>query len=207
MEKIDRSKGMQQICKTLEIRGFNFADFNALDVFARKGDWQTFVYANKVKTLELWEIDKQFEIDLKTNFPNANVKITDSIKEIQNDSIKKYNFIVIDNPQGCFGHDNNYCEHFDILPNLINIIDNNAIVIFNINTSPFNYNNFSEWQKRRNEFYQLSDTSRLNFEFLEKFYEDFFLKLSFETEFHFNIFREECKPYNYLYYFIFFLKK
>ena len=34
---------------------------HALEVFGRGGDWHTTVYANKVKSLQVWEIDKKWK--------------------------------------------------------------------------------------------------------------------------------------------------
>ena len=60
------------------------------------------------------EIDEKFETKLKLNLRNANIKIVDSFK-YADICQKKYDFIVFDNPQMCFGVEDEYCEHFDAL--------------------------------------------------------------------------------------------
>jgi len=204
---IDRSQGMRQICKELEKRNINLSQLNALDMFARKGDWQTFVYANHVKTLEVWEIDSAHELDLKRNLPNSKIKIIDSIATLKGGYAKAYDFIVIDNPQNTFGQNNQYCEHFDVLPHIAQLIENKAIAIFNINKQPFDLEQHSEWNNRRNQFYKLENTSNLSIEFLIDYYTHFFYLINFKTIFHFHIFRQECKPMDYLHYFVFYLEK
>jgi hypothetical protein len=180
---------MKQICKELEARKLNLAQFNALDMFARKGDWQTFVYADKVKTLEVWEIDSAHEEDLKAGYSNA------------------FDFIVIDYPQNSFGANNEFCEHFDVLPHLNQLINKKAIVVFNINKEPFNLPNQVVWANKRADFYKLSNTVKLSLNFLEQFYKKYFQNRNLNTLFNFSIFRVKCKPLDYLYYFVFMLEK
>jgi len=59
----------------------------ALEIFAREGDWQTQAYADKVKSLEAWEINPAFESALRKNLPGAKILITDSIEELENKKI------------------------------------------------------------------------------------------------------------------------
>ena len=100
---------------------------HALEVFGRGGDWHTTVYANKVKSLQVWEIDKKWKSVLKKNLPNAKIKIRDSIKTIvENLEPSKFNLVIIDNPMNTWGTKKEpdlYCEHFDFIKNIGNIMD------------------------------------------------------------------------------------
>ncbi|MFN8255475.1 MAG: hypothetical protein U0W24_07290 [Bacteroidales bacterium] len=204
---IDRSLGMKQICRELLNKGIDLVNLDALEVFAREGDWQTFVYSGKVKSLTAWEINREFEAGLRRNLPKAKVEIVDSVEKLKNYINGKFGFIVIDNPQNTFGKNNEYCEHFDILPNINNVIEKEALVIFNVNSEPFDLENYPIWKKRREEFYKITDTSKLSLFFLMNFYRNYFDKEGFDTGFIFSIFREECKPLSYLHYIVIWLIK
>ena len=180
---------------------------DALEMFGRAGDWHTTAYKNKIKSLQVWEIDKEWKNSLEKNLPNAKIKILDSIKTIvKNLEPSKFDLIVIDNPMNTFGtkkEPNQYCEHFDFIKNIGNIIDMKAIIIFNINKNPYNYDKFPEWKKRRNNFYERKRTSKISQRFLIKFYKNLFLKLGYETVFQKIFKRNE----NYLDYFVVSLRK
>ena len=117
---------MNAVITFLEKR-VDIAKLNALEVFGRAGDWHTIVYANRVKSLQVWEIDKKWKNILKTNLPNAKIKILDSIKIIvENLEPSKFDLIVIDNPMNTWGtkkEPNFYCEHFDFIKHVGYIID------------------------------------------------------------------------------------
>ena len=51
---------MNDVITFLEKR-VDIAKLNALEVFGRAGDWHTIVYANRVKSLQVWEIDKKWK--------------------------------------------------------------------------------------------------------------------------------------------------
>lgn len=207
-KNIDRSQGMSIVCNKLKEKDIGLSNKHALEVFAREGDWQTTVYANKVKTLEAWETNPKFEEGLRRNLPMAKIRIIDSIKELQsNKDFQKYDFVVIDNPQGCFGSGEQYCEHFDVIKNIYKVLSDEAIVIFNINKEPYDFDKFSAWQRRRSEFYGVEDTSNLEIDFLLQFYKNFFSKSGYDTDFCFNVCREKYKNEDYLHYFVFSLKK
>ena len=180
---------------------------DALEMFGRAGDWHTTAYKNKIKSLQVWEIDKEWKNSLEKNLPNAKIKILDSIKTIvKNLEPSKFDLIVIDNPMNTFGtkkEPNQYCEHFDFIKNIGNIIDKKAIIIFNINKNPYNYDKFPEWKKRRNNFYERKRTSKISQRFLIKFYKNLFLKIGYETVFQKIFKRNE----NYLDYFVVSLRK
>ena len=80
---------------------------------------------------------------------------------------EKYDLIVSDNPMGCYG---DYCEHFDIFDDMIKVAKEQAVLIFNVKTVPFDYENKTEWKKRRNYFYSIDDASFLDDKFVIDFY-------------------------------------
>jgi hypothetical protein len=195
-----RGKAMSDIVSHLESNGIDFSKLKALEFFARKGDWHTQSYCNKVASINAWEIDKVFEEELKKNLSMATVAIGDSFTLAKEDKYEHlFDFIVFDNPQGVYGE---YCEHFeciDFVPHLIK--KQGGLVVFNINRTPFNYDKDSIWGKRRAEYYG-QDASDLKAGFLLNFYEHKFSCLGFNTEFSFEKKRNE----EYLSYLIFYLR-
>ena len=183
-------------------------------MFGRKGDWQTALFANKVKSLEVWEIEKDYESDLKKNLPNVTIKIHDSIEFLTNGkNLSKFELILIDNPMNVFGPIDErtaspmYCEHFDVLRNIGKIVGQEAIIIFNVNRMPFDYSKFEAWKLRRNEFYQNLKTDDMSINFLHDFYKKFFLSSGFHTEFCFNVIRVTYKNTDMTYYFAYKIKR
>ena len=173
---------IRNIVKHLDSRGIELGTMVALDFFAREGSWQTMHYAEKVKKLYAWEINPDFENSLKNNLPSGSqISIGDSF-EIAKTTKEKFDLIVLDNPQGCFGK--SYCEHFDALPAALELMSNEGVIIFNIKTQPYNYENNVPWQKRRNEFYGI-ESSNLEKDFIFNFYNTYISRLGFEVKFSF----------------------
>ena len=198
---------INDVIDLLENQGIELNKLSALEMFGRDGTAHVTAYAEKVRSLEVWEIDKSWEDSLKNNLPNAEIKIIDSINQINNGlNLPKFDLIIIDNTIPMFGpknEPNKYCEHFDFIKNIGKIMENNAIVIFNINKQPFNYDHQLSWKKRREEFYGAMDTSNLSTEFLLNFYKELFLNLDLATDFC------DCVPRHlpHLDYFVFNLRK
>jgi len=195
---------MNKVLQKLEEQEVKLDKLNAIEVFGREGNWHTIPYYNKVNSLEVWEINKEYKKGLQKNLPNAKIKILDSIKNIlEYKVIKKFDLIVIDNPLNVFGKNNSYSEHFDFIDRIENIATDNPIIIFNVCRNPFNLHKNTLWKKRREEFYKLKDTSCLQIKFLLKFYKEMFeMRGKWDVIFNFVIIRHE-----YLDYFVFKLKK
>ncbi len=180
---------IKKICDILENKyGVELNKKTALDFFARSGDWQTKYYAKKVKQIYAWEIDKRFENELKINLPeNAVTEIGDSFllsKKFEN--LNFFDFIVIDNPQGCYGKEESLCEHFEALPLCLKLLNQeDGLIVFNIKTKPFNYDDKAKWQMRRNIFYEKEDCSKLSKKFILNFYKNYFKKHKFDCEYMF----------------------
>jgi len=188
---------MGRIISVLKGKGVNFSKIDALEFFARDGSWQTIRYSNKVKSLTAWEIDHQYESELRKNLPNAIIEIENSFLLTKKKKYENlFDFIVFDNPQMIYG---DYCEHFECLELLPLLIKKEGgIVVFNINHSPFDYDSKSLWGLRRKKYYD-KDASNLKIEFLLKFYEDKFSDLGFDTNFSF----EEKRNDEYLSYLVY----
>ncbi|MDC0527066.1 hypothetical protein OAO35_03875, partial [Euryarchaeota archaeon] len=133
----------------------NLSQCETLDVFAREGDWQSYELVTKVKSIEAWEIEPKFIENLKKNLPNAKVFCRDSIKFINTSEYTKFDLLIIDNGLNCYGQNKEYCEHFDFIHNIGNVLKDKSFVIFNVVLSPFNYEKFPKWVTRRNIFYGL----------------------------------------------------
>jgi hypothetical protein len=207
-------KATNELINKLETKGIDFNKLNAIELFGRDGSWQTKLFAEKVNRLEVWEINKEFEKELRKNFPKSKIKITDSIKTLQeNKKFQLFNLILIDNPNNTYGDNNDiftngkYCEHFDILGNIGKLINKEALVIFNINRNPFNYSKFPEWKKRRDEFYGMENTENISIANLLIFYEKFFKKIGFKTIFYVNVIRVFVKGNDTNHYFAFQIKR
>jgi hypothetical protein len=194
---------MRKIIQILKGKGLDLSQMRALEVFAREGDWQTIAYADEVKSLEAWEINPVFKNGLRKNLPKAKIKITDSIKEIKKkEHFDKFDFIVVDNPQNCYGPNSKYCEHFDVIPDICRLLNKKGIIIFNINKNPFNFKRFPRWQEMRAKFYERKGTNRLSIQWLLNFYKNLFKKSGYSTKFCFNVMRT-----SYLHYLVYFLQK
>ena len=119
---------MQKVMQKLKTRGISLDSLNALEVFGGTGDFHTKDYAGKVSSLEIWEINPDYEETLRRNFPLATIRIQDSYFAIK-DPIKKFDLVIIDNPAAPFG---GHCEHFELFPDIFNIASENAIFIINV---------------------------------------------------------------------------
>lgn len=198
---------MNELIKKLEQKGIKFENLNALEVFGRAGDWHTTSYANKVKHLEVWEIDSKWENELKYNLPNAKIKIQDSIRTIYgNSDLEKFSFVVIDNPQMLYGPQSenlepSYCEHFEVLKKIDRIAASDSIIVFNVNLRPYDYEKWSQWKKRRENFYGNVDTSNMSLDFLLNFYKKFFENMNFKVIFYTFVKRKTPNLNEELYYF------
>ena len=201
---------MNHVVDFLKSEDVPLEKLHAIEVFGGIGKTDV-VLAKNVKTFEIWEIDQKLKPQLEKSFPNAKIKICDSI-EILNESqkIQKFDLILIDNPMSVFGMKKNsvgYCEHFDVIKNIEKLIDKEAIVIFLVNKKPFFSKKLKKknilWRKRRQEFYGKINTDNMSVQFLTNFYTELFKSFGLQTVFVNSIPRHN--PH--LDYFIFSLRK
>jgi hypothetical protein len=182
-----KDAAIKNICSTLmEQYNISLKNMTALDFFAREGDWQTQYYAKKVKKLYAWEVDPIFEQKLKSNLPKGTEITIGNSFALAKEKNNFFDLVVLDNPQGCYGNNNMYCEHFEAIDPALELLKfNGGLLIFNVKTTPFNYEDKIEWQKRRNDFYSMEDCSDLNKEFIFDFYEKYFSERDYITKFAF----------------------
>tara|TARA_B100000029_G_scaffold488092_1_gene544260 strand:- start:542 stop:1216 length:675 start_codon:yes stop_codon:yes gene_type:complete len=203
------------LIKKLEEKEIQISTMKSIEMFSRAGNLHTKHYADKVSSLEAWEIDPQWENELKKNLPNAKIIIGDSINYVLNSKNEfTYDLIVIDSPLNNYGDKDGmfnvgpFCEHFDFIKHVNNIIDKKAIVIFNVNIKPFNYKKWPLLKKRRDEFYgENVDTSNLKIDFLLDFYTKLFIDEGLKTHFHIHVPRATYDDVERLYYFAYSLEK
>jgi hypothetical protein len=202
--------GMKNVIQYLLSKNINLEELNGLEIFGGNGDTDIFL-AEKLKTFEIWEIDRNCFTELKKKFSKSKIDICNSIEKLENEyNESKFEIIVMDNPMNVYGpnkESTQYCEHFDILKNIYKLINKEAIVIFLVNKKPFFYNKLHEkniiWKNRRKKFYGDLDVENLDVYYLIEFYKEYFKKNKLETIFSKNITRH----YPHLDYFIFKLKK
>ena len=201
---------MNHVVDFLKSKDVPLEKFRAVEIFGGIGKTDA-VLTKNVKTFEIWEIDQKLKPQLEKRFPNAKIKICDSIKILnKSQKIGKFDLILIDNPMSVFGTKKNsyeYCEHFDIIKNIDKLIDKEAIVIFLVNKKPFFSKKLKKknilWRKRRHEFYGNVDTNNMSVQFLTSFYTELFMSLGLMT-----IFVNSIPRHNpHLDYFIFLLRK
>ena len=178
----------------------NLSECKTLDIFAREGDWQSHELVSKVKSIEAWDIEPKFIENLKKNLPNAKIHCRDSIQFINTTDYDKFDLLVIDNGLNCYGENNKYCEHFDFIHNVGNVLKDKCFIIFNVVLKPFNYEKSPQWALRRNKFYNVEDASKLSRSFIEVFYKQLFKSIGFNTVNYYTICREYHNEDDYLYY-------
>jgi hypothetical protein len=103
--------------------------FEAVELFARAGDWHTMDYKDSVTKLDAWEIDGAWKDSLRKNLPGAEIKITDTFSEISTTS-KRFNLVVSDNSMSIFA-DGQFCEHFELFPGVFRILQEKSVLVLN----------------------------------------------------------------------------
>jgi hypothetical protein len=180
---------MKRVIGELRKRGVPLRHLHALEVFGSFGDGHVKDYASQVSSLEVWEVDPQCEKPLKTNFPMATIKITDSYQEIKR-SREKYDFIVVDN--GISIKAGGYCEHFDLFPDIFRVAKHSCVLILNVvpeidyetsKTHPYVFND--RQLARRGVFYDTEHPEKVTFARMVKTYKDLCSRENFRIDWHF----------------------
>ena len=114
----------------------NLQDRRAVDMFARDGVLTVARYFDKVKTLDLWEMNPAFKTALE-QIPANEVIIRDSYQTVVH-CPGKYDFIVVDTPQGVYDCTlGQVAEHFMFLPLLRKVMSDDCIVVVYVNKDPY----------------------------------------------------------------------
>jgi len=106
----------------------------ALEVFARAGDWHVTEYADLVGHLTAWELNPEFEADLRRNLPRADVQIVDSYTEITR-TPGRFDLVVLDNFLLTVDH----VEHFDLFPAVYRVLTDRAFLVRIVVPDPYRY--------------------------------------------------------------------
>ena len=109
---------IQQVLAGMEAHGVDLSQVRALEVFGSDGERVTKQYADRVASLDIWEIDAGLEGALRRRFPHAAVKITDSYAEVRRTS-ERYDFVMIDNAVWAE-------EHFPLFPGIFRVLADQA---------------------------------------------------------------------------------
>jgi hypothetical protein len=164
-----RGQAMTKICAKALAQGEPMSSYRALEFFAREGDWHTKSYAHLVRSLDAWELDPTYEHGLRENLPHANIRIGNSFSFAQESQYRNYfHWLVLDNPQSIYGE---YCEHFEALELVHDLVAESGVLIFNVNKKPFDYERHAAWQARREQYYGC-DANILTTPFLLSFYQN-----------------------------------
>ncbi|MBL4654549.1 MAG: hypothetical protein JKY33_01835, partial [Bacteroidia bacterium] len=156
-----------------------------LDLFAKYGLYQSSDFEKICDYFEMWEINPEFAKYAKKFFPKAEVNVGDSVDAVLNGKLlrKDYNLVLLDNPYGLYGNNNEYCEHFELFPHLLNYLDNNSVIAINVifdiaifekKRKRFNESFDPQWEKRRNEFYNTNVPNKVSASFFVNFYQNKF---------------------------------
>lgn len=176
-----RMRPIHKVIDLLKKNNFLIMD-NTLEVFGYNGEYHTLDYINHVNNLEIWEISSDCEAILKSNLPNAKVKITDSYKEIRQ-TTNIYDTIIIDNHQGIFG--DNKCEHFEIIENCFSKLSDKSVLITNVipDILVSKYDTpiviTAKHIERRKTFYSHPTGTSIT----KSYFEDFYVKMSRDNGF------------------------
>jgi len=141
---------IRKVMKLLSERT-DLGKLDALDPFAREGDWHTRYWSPLVRSLTLWEILPQHERTLRRNFPEAIIKITDSYLEIKKTD-RRFGLIVIDNDLSRTDH----IEHFDLFPALYRTLNPGPVyIVRNVIEDPYLHRGWvpEEVKQARKRFY------------------------------------------------------
>jgi hypothetical protein len=104
---------------------------SVLELFAQVGNGHTIEYSNKIRSLELWEIEPGFAPILRKRFPEATVRSVDSYARLQT-TPTPFDIVIGDAPVS--EHGGRY-EHFDIFPDVFSWLTDEAFLIVDI--TPF----------------------------------------------------------------------
>jgi len=188
--------------------GIEAHELDGLELFAGDGNLQAAHYVDRLASIELWEIDGDRCSDLRTRFPHALIRQTNSIEALEAEGAgRRYDFVAVDNPLGLYGPDDRYCEHFEILPLLHRVLGNEAVVLLDVVPKPYDADRHPAWMARRSSFYGIDDVHELDMDFLISHYSDRFDRDGWLTKDTFAVCREYESGVDYFWYIAFMLQR
>lgn len=200
-------KPMLSLLDELRNRNIKLEELKALEVFGRDGLDHTTTYADKVKSLEVWEIDEELRSILAENLPTAVVRIVDSFEEVKK-TTNKYDFIVIDNAIGLY---HTHCDHLGLFPDpIFNITEDESLLVINIiphiteeTLKPFPYLLDSEYMEVRKKFYNTDSPAKIPMDHIVGIYKSFIERNNYKLIWHFQVMRNDAG----VFYLVFGIKK
>lgn len=186
-----KHKPMLRLLDEMRGRGVCIEELDALEIFGRDGLDHTTTYADRVRNLEIWEIDERLRPDLERNFPGAVVRIVDSYEEVGR-SGKRFDLIVIDNVVGVYG---DHCDHFDFFPDKIfRIMGDRCILVLIViprigpeTLRHFPNLNAPDYLSRRTSFYGVSDPTNIPVNRMTDVYRGFAERNGYRLDWAFNM--------------------
>ncbi len=158
-----------------EVLGFARAtrdgDVTALELFGGNGHLYSAELAAGCETFEAWDIDAAKQEQFLANVPGARFEVCDSVARVAEGDLDTaaYDLISLDNPLGIFGA--GWCEHFEVLSDLLAIIHRPLVLSFNVVTRPYDASLHDEWMTRRQRYYGI-DATELPLQTVVEFYCD-----------------------------------
>jgi hypothetical protein len=189
-------KPMLRLLDELGGRGIDIASLDALEVFGNEGLDHTTTYADRVRNLEVWEIEENLRSCLSENLPNASIRITDSYEEVTQ-TAKRFDLVVIDNPIGPYGI---HCDHFGLFPDKVfRIARERCILVLDVipTIDRVTLTYFPELKEegyldRRKQFYGADDVMHIPINRMASVYRDFAEQNGFRLAWWFHIKRSDA---------------
>ena len=184
--KILRSP-MNRVIGKIENRWMPVANLDAIELFGFDGSFHTKDYFEKIKSLEVWEIDPECYKPLRKNVPGAKIKIVDTFFQLSKCQ-DLFDLVIIDNPTSTF---NQHCELFSAFPDVFGILKEDAVnVIPTVNQDimkkiPYLFNE-SQLLMREN-FYQTNTPDDVPLNHMVKVYNKLANSCEFEMIDHFSV--------------------
>ena len=192
---------LTEIFEWLEAREVRPADLHGLELFAGDGRRQVEHYADRLASVELWEIDPECSRVLQARYPLARVRTVDSIHALATeDDLDRYDFVAVDNPLTIFGPDGRYCEHFEVLPHLHRVLAPRAVVLLDLVPRPYGARQQPEWMARRSAFYGIEDAEDVDVDVMMRHYTDHFDRAGWSTRHSTAVCREYDAGRDYFWY-------
>jgi hypothetical protein len=171
--------GMEFVVSRLRSMNIDLSKMNALEFGAKDGLGHAPALQKHVGSYEAWEIEESNRISLETNLPGARIVIGDGFDLAKEREREKttYDLIVFDCPQNIFGREGQYCDHMEALELVRTLMSDEGVVVFNVKTKPYDFDQSPKWQARRNDYYQMKVTANLTLGFVEAFYDLLFYRM------------------------------
>lgn len=139
-------------------------------------------YAHQVKSLEIWEIREECLESLERMAPKAVIKILDSYKEVKHFD-ETYDVIVVDDNKKTVMVHNHY-EHFDLFPEIFNMMNSPCILILNI-CPELKQCSLNHYERRR-QFYKSFDGENIPINWMINVYTELALENGFKINWAFT---------------------